>query len=124
MRYLVTGGAGFIGSHLVHHLVAAGHEVVVLDDLSTGRRENLTPVADRIRFLVGTVTDPEMCRRSPGRVCRLHLGLREPGRPPELRGRPHAATLTLRRLQARRGAVLPGVSGDLWARAGRAAILQ
>ena len=73
MRYLVTGGAGFIGSHLVHHLVAAGHEVVVLDDLSTGRRENLTVVADRIRFLVGSVTDPEMCRRAmEGVDCVLH----------------------------------------------------
>lgn len=41
MRYLVTGGAGFIGSNLVDALVADGHEVVVLDNLSTGRRENL-----------------------------------------------------------------------------------
>ena len=73
MRYLVTGGAGFIGSHLVHHLVAAGHEVVVLDDLSTGRRENLTPVWDRIRLLVGSVTDAEMCRRAmEGVDCVLH----------------------------------------------------
>src|SRR5438094_7883801 len=64
MRYLVTGGAGFIGSHLVHHLVDAGHDVVVFDDLSTGKRENLTAVTDRIGFLVGTVTDPEMCRRT------------------------------------------------------------
>ena len=42
MRTLVTGGAGFIGSHLVDLLVAEGHEVTVLDDLSSGRRENLT----------------------------------------------------------------------------------
>ncbi|APT88150.1 UDP-glucose 4-epimerase [Corynebacterium frankenforstense DSM 45800] len=42
MRTLVTGGAGFIGSHLVDLLVAEGHEVTVVDDLSSGRRENLT----------------------------------------------------------------------------------
>jgi UDP-glucose 4-epimerase len=43
-RYLVTGGAGFIGSHLAERLLAAGHQVTILDDLSTGRRENLTNV--------------------------------------------------------------------------------
>jgi len=42
-RVLVTGGAGFIGSHVVAAHLAAGDEVVVLDDLSTGRRENLPP---------------------------------------------------------------------------------
>jgi len=47
MRILVTGGAGFIGGHLVDALLAAGHEVAVLDDLSTGRRENL-PAAARL----------------------------------------------------------------------------
>jgi UDP-glucose 4-epimerase len=45
MRALVTGGAGFIGSHLVDALVARGDEVVVLDDLSTGRREYVSPSA-------------------------------------------------------------------------------
>ncbi len=47
MRYLVTGGSGFIGSHLVEALLAGGDEAVVLDDLSTGRRENLAAVEGR-----------------------------------------------------------------------------
>src|SRR5436309_633313 len=46
MRALVTGGAGFIGSNLVDALVARGDEVTVVDDLSTGRRENLTAALD------------------------------------------------------------------------------
>ena len=49
MRALVTGGAGFIGSHVVDGLVAAGHEVTVVDDLSTGRLENVPPGVDLIR---------------------------------------------------------------------------
>ena len=62
MRYLVTGGAGFIGSHLVEHRVTEGHQVVVLDDLSTGRVDNLNSVLDRIQLAEGSVTDPETCR--------------------------------------------------------------
>jgi UDP-glucose 4-epimerase len=58
-RVLVTGGAGFIGSHLVEALLGAGHKVRVLDDLSTGRRQNLEPVWGRIEFRWGTVTSPE-----------------------------------------------------------------
>tara|TARA_B100000073_G_scaffold271369_1_gene231111 strand:- start:375 stop:1280 length:906 start_codon:yes stop_codon:yes gene_type:complete len=46
MRCLVTGGAGFIGSHLVDELIKDGHEVVVIDNLSTGKRENINPKAD------------------------------------------------------------------------------
>ncbi len=64
MQYLVTGGAGFIGSHIVEALVAEGRRVVVLDDLSTGRRENLAAVADRIEFIEGDIRDAETCRRA------------------------------------------------------------
>jgi len=57
MRYLVTGGAGFIGSNLVDELVRRGHEVVVLDDLSTGHKENLAAVRGKIDFREGSITD-------------------------------------------------------------------
>jgi UDP-glucose 4-epimerase len=53
-NYLVTGGCGFIGSHLVDALLARGDQVRVLDDLSTGRRENLDPAAE---LIVGDVAD-------------------------------------------------------------------
>ncbi len=63
MRYLVTGGAGFIGSHLVEELARA-HEVAVLDDFSTGRRENLRELPGEFELFEGSVTDPDMCRRA------------------------------------------------------------
>ena len=56
-RYLVTGGAGFIGSHVVDRLVADTHQVRVLDDLSTGRLENLADVKDRIEFVKADIRD-------------------------------------------------------------------
>ncbi len=57
--YVVTGGAGFIGSHLTDALLAAGHSVRVVDDLSTGKRENLDP---RAELLVGDAADPALIR--------------------------------------------------------------
>jgi UDP-glucose 4-epimerase len=65
MRVLVTGGAGFIGSHLVDHHVAAGDEVVVLDDLSTGRVSNLAHhPPGRVTFLEGAVEDRPLLERA------------------------------------------------------------
>ena len=60
MRVLVTGGAGFVGSHLVDAHLARGDEVVVVDDLSTGRLENIGAdvSAGRVRFLQGKAEDP------------------------------------------------------------------
>jgi UDP-glucose 4-epimerase len=59
MKVLITGGAGFIGSHLSERLIAEGHAVTALDDLSTGRRENLAGMAgsNRFRLIEGSVLD-------------------------------------------------------------------
>ena len=64
MKVLVTGGAGFIGSHLSEALLARGDDVWALDDLSTGRRENLREFAQhpRFHFLEGSVLDTGLVR--------------------------------------------------------------
>jgi UDP-glucose 4-epimerase len=61
MRALITGGAGFIGSHLAERLLEAGHDVAILDDLSTGRLENIEHLAGHPRFsaTVGSVLDED-----------------------------------------------------------------
>jgi len=56
-KYLVTGGAGFIGSNLVRFILAKGHEAVILDNLATGKRENMTDFADQAEFIEGDIRD-------------------------------------------------------------------
>lgn len=77
MRYLVTGGAGFIGSTTVDELVRRGHSVTVLDDLSAGKEENLAAIREKITFIRGTITDcgtiEEACR---GADYVIHLAAR------------------------------------------------
>ena len=60
-RYLVTGGAGFIGSHLAEELVRRGHQVRVVDSLITGKRQNLAHVHDVV-LQVGQRREPDVCR--------------------------------------------------------------
>ncbi len=64
MRYLITGGAGFIGSHLTDAYVERGHQVPVLDDLSTGNDENIRSHLERgtVRLVTGSVVDPALVR--------------------------------------------------------------
>src|SRR5664280_2017370 len=64
MRVLVTGGAGFIGHHLVGVLLERGDDVVVLDDFSTGLRSRLDPVRDRITVVEGDLRDPDAVERA------------------------------------------------------------
>ena len=57
--YLVTGGAGFIGGHLARRLLERGDTVRIIDNLSTGKRENIEDLLDRVTFVEGDITDPE-----------------------------------------------------------------
>lgn len=72
MKILVTGGAGFIGSHVCDRFLASGHEVVALDDLSSGRKENLDP---RVRLAELDIRGPEAARfierERPEVICHL-----------------------------------------------------
>lgn len=61
---LVTGGAGFIGSHIVEALVYQGAHVTVLDNLSTGTIENLNTIKNSIHFIEGSITDYSTCQRA------------------------------------------------------------
>lgn len=74
---LVTGGAGFIGSHIVRRVLEEGHQVRILDDLSTGHRANIAEVASDIEFFEGSITDPDACQRAAKGVDTIfHLAAR------------------------------------------------
>ncbi len=74
MRVLVTGGAGFIGSHLVDRLLAGGSEVTVLDDFSTGNRKNLAHIPEGLplRLVEGSVLDAELVRKLAGEADQVY----------------------------------------------------
>jgi UDP-glucose 4-epimerase len=63
-KYLVTGGGGFIGSHIVERLVRDGQSVRVLDDFSSGKRENLAPFAGKIEVVEGDLRKPADCAKA------------------------------------------------------------
>ena len=63
-RCLVTGGAGFIGSHLARRLIADGHDVRIVDNLATGFRENVAAIEDQVDFQLGDLCDPAVCERA------------------------------------------------------------
>jgi nucleoside-diphosphate-sugar epimerase len=74
-EYLVTGGAGFIGSNIVHALLDQGRSVRVLDNFSTGRRANLADVASKIEIVDGDLREPDDVKRSVAGVkFVIHLG--------------------------------------------------
>jgi UDP-N-acetylglucosamine/UDP-N-acetyl-alpha-D-glucosaminouronate 4-epimerase len=77
MRYLVTGGAGFIGSNVVDELLRRGQNVVVLDDLSGGKEENLAGAKDKIEFVKGSIVDlPVVQQACRGVDYVIHLAAR------------------------------------------------
>ena len=57
MKYLVTGGAGFIGSNLARKLLEQGHSVRILDNFSSGRAENLVDINDKVELIEGDIRD-------------------------------------------------------------------
>ena len=68
MKTLITGGCGFIGSHLAEALVARGDEVVVIDNLATGRRSNLDRVKAKVRVVEGSIEDAALVDRTFGEL--------------------------------------------------------
>ncbi len=64
MKYLVTGGAGFVGSHLIEHLISKKNDIVCLDDFSTGKRANIEEFIDRISISEGDIRNPQLVKNA------------------------------------------------------------
>jgi nucleoside-diphosphate-sugar epimerase len=95
MVFLVTGGAGFIGSNIVETLLRMNEDVIVLDDLSTGKRKNIDSFLDRghLTFIEGTITDKQTCERAcdgvdyvfhEAALCSVPLSIDDPERTYEI----------------------------------------
>ena len=67
MRFLITGGSGFIGSHLVETLVARGDKVVIIDNQSTGSIKNLQKIESKVKFIAGDILDKALLKYSKGK---------------------------------------------------------
>lgn len=87
MKVLITGGAGFIGSHLTDRLLARGDEVLVIDNYATGRRDNLTP-HESLQVVEGTIADADLIRKAfedfkPEQVVHAAASYKDPNNWPE-----------------------------------------
>ena len=60
MKYVITGGAGFIGNHITKALVEQGHSVTIIDNLNTGKEENLEIIKEKINFVKGNILDNKL----------------------------------------------------------------
>lgn len=63
-KYLITGGAGFIGSHISEELIKRDHEVRIIDNFLTGKKENIASLLDKIELIEGDIKDLETCQRA------------------------------------------------------------
>jgi nucleoside-diphosphate-sugar epimerase len=64
MDFVITGGAGFIGSHIAEQLVNSGHNVTIIDNLSNGKKENLSAIINKIKFINGDIRDFELLKKT------------------------------------------------------------
>ena len=64
MDFVITGGAGFIGSHIAEQLVKTGHNVTIIDNLSNGKKENLSKIIEKVKFVNGDIRDFELLKNT------------------------------------------------------------